>query len=202
MFYRTDENSHGLPRDPFKALVAPRPIGWISTLDRDGNANLAPYSYFNACHTRPPVVMIGAEPHPDGDRGKDTERIIEETGEFVCNLVTYALREAMNQTSAFVDGDEFEHAGLEKAPAELVRPPRVAASPAHLECRYLQSIQMPGTGDTRTGRLVLGQVVGIHIDDSILTDGRVDVGKVRPLARLGYMDYAVIDQVFRMDRPG
>ena len=201
MFYATDQNQHGLPRDPFKALVAPRPIGWISTLDRDGNANLAPYSYFNACHTRPPVVMIGTEAHPDGDRAKDTERIIEQTGDFVCNLVTYELREAMNRSSAFVAGDEFAHAGLEKAPSELVRPPRVLASPVHLECRYLQGIEMPGDGPRRAGRLVLGQVVGIHIDESILTDGRVDVAKVRPLARMGYMDYAVIDQVFRMDRP-
>ncbi len=201
MFYDTESNAHGLPRDPFKALVVPRPIGWISTLDRQGRANLAPYSYFNACGTRPPVVMIGAGAHPDGDKTKDTQRIIEETGEFVCNLATYALREAMNLSSAAVPGDEFEHAGLEKAPSEMVKAPRVAAAPVHLECRHLQSITLPPDEHGVSSAVVLGQVVGIHIDDSILTDGRVDYAKVRPIARLGYMDYAVVDTVFRMDRP-
>lgn len=201
MFYDTESNAHGLPRDPFKALVAPRPIGWISTLDGEGRANLAPYSFFNACSTRPPVVLIGAESHPDGAKAKDTQRIIEETGEFVCNLVTYDLREAMNRSSAFVEGDEFAHAGLEKAPSEMVRPPRVAAAKAHLECRYLQSIAMPPDETGKSATLVLGQVVGIHIDESVLTDGRVDYGKVRPVARLGYMDYCVVDEVFQMARP-
>lgn len=201
MFYDTESNAHGLPRDPFKALVVPRPIGWISTLDRQGRANLAPYSYFNACGTRPPVVMIGAGAHPDGDKYKDTQRIIEETGEFVCNLATYELREVMNLTSAAVPGDEFAHAGLEKAPSEMVKAPRVAASPVHLECRHLQSITLPPDENGVSSSVVLGHVVGIHIDDSILTDGRVDYAKVRPIARLGYMDYAVVDTVFRMDRP-
>lgn len=202
MFYATDENAHGLPHDPFKALVVPRPIGWISTLDANGRANLAPYSFFNACSGRPPVVMIGTEAHPEGPHPKDTQRNIEATGEFVCNLATYDLREAVNRTSAFTEADEFEHAGLEKAPSELVRPPRVAAAPVHLECRYLQSVPLPAGEDGRAATVVLGQVVGIHIDEAVLTDGRVDIAKLRPIARLGYSDYAVIDSVFQMRRPG
>jgi len=203
MFFRTDQ-PHGLPHGPFNALVAPRPIGWISTLSREGVANLAPYSFFNAVAYQPPQVMFAATgSHAEGGF-KDNVRNIADTGEFVINLATWALRREMNLTStpAPRDVDEFEVAGLEKAPSELVSPPRVAASPAHLECRLLQIVELAAPSDDVLNRMIIGEVVGIHIDDSILTDGLVDVAKVRFLARLGYMDYAVVGESFAMERPG
>lgn len=200
MFYEPEKNDHGLPFNPFKALVIPRPIGWISTLGRDGRINLAPYSYFNACSTDPPVVLFGADPRPHPL--KDSQRNVEETGEFVANLATFELREAMNLTSAHVAEDEMALAGLTAAPAVKVRAPRVAESPVHLECRYLQTVPLPPDRTGRAAALVLGQVVGIHIRDDVIENGRVAYDRIRPIARLGYMDYAVVDTVFSMERPG
>lgn len=200
MFYEPEKNDHGLPHNPFKALVIPRPIGWITTLDRDGRINLAPYSYFNACSTTPPVVLFSSEPRPHPL--KDSQRNAEETGEFVINLATWELREAMNVTSASIAADEMALAGLEPAPSIKVRPPRVAASPAHLECRYLQTVFLPAGPDGRAAALVLGQVIGVHIKDEVIEAGRIAYERIRPIARLGYMDYAVVDHVFAMDRPG
>lgn len=200
MFYEPDKNDHGLPFNPFKALVIPRPIGWISTLGRDGRINLAPYSYFNACSTDPPVVLFSADPQPHPL--KDSQRNVEETGEFVANLATFELREAMNLTSAHVAEDEMALAGLTAAPAVKVRAPRVAESPVHLECRYLQTVPLPANRTGRAAALVLGQVVGIHIQDDVVENGRVAYDRIRPIARLGYMDYAVVDTVFSMERPG
>ena len=196
------EQGHGLPRDPFKALVMPRPIGWITTLAPNGQVNLAPYSFFNAVSTNPPIVMFVSEVSGNPDIPvKDTAHNAESTGEFVCNLVTFALREQMNKTSAAVDEDEMRLAGLTPTPSSRVAPPRVGESPVHIECRYLQTIR-PRPDNPDSGPLmVLGEAVCIHIDDSILTDGRVDYQKMRPIARLGYMDYTVVDQIFQMDRP-
>jgi flavin reductase (DIM6/NTAB) family NADH-FMN oxidoreductase RutF len=198
MFYDAVANTHGLKWDPFKAVVAPRPIGWISTLGRNGVVNLAPYSFFNAVSTDPHFVMFSS-----GGR-KDSQRNAEETGEFVCSLATYDLREAMNRTSQHVgpEVDEMALAGLTPAPSKLVAPPRVAESPVAFECRYWRTIDLPGpNGGPGTHAIVLGQVVGVHIDDAVIVGDKVDVTKVKPIARLGYGDYAVIDEVFELSRP-
>lgn len=200
MFYETADH-HGLKRDPFKALVVPRPIGWISTLGASGQANLAPFSFFNAVASDPPVVIFSAGgPHLEGGP-KDTPRNAEATGEFVCNLATWDLREAVNRTSSEVgrEVDEFALAGLTAIASRLVKPPRVKESPVHLECRYLQTVVLPSRG--HDSFVVFGEVVGIHIDDSILTDGLIDWQKFKPIARLGYMDYTVVKDVFTMPRP-
>jgi flavin reductase (DIM6/NTAB) family NADH-FMN oxidoreductase RutF len=198
MFYDAVANTHGLQWDPFKALVAPRPIGWISTLGKNGVVNLAPYSFFNAVSTDPHFVMFSS-----GGR-KDSQRNAEERGEFVCSLATYELRDAMTRTSQHVDPevDEMELAGLTPAPSKLVGPPRVAKSPVAFECKYWRTIDLPGpNGGPGTHAIVFGQVVGIHIADAAITEGRVDVTKLKPIARLGYGDYAVIDEVFELTRP-
>lgn len=197
MFYETDTNNHGLKHNPFKALVAPRPIGWISTVSSDGVVNLAPYSFFNGVSDDPPFVMFSSAGQ------KDSQRNAEETGEFVCSLATYDLREHMNTTSAGVgpEIDEMALAGLTPAPSKLVKPPRVAESPVALECRHFQTIALPAAEGKDGYSVVLGHVVGIHIDESVLDDGLVDMQKLRPIARLGYMDYTVVDTVFSMDRP-
>ncbi|MEM7399193.1 MAG: flavin reductase family protein [Pseudomonadota bacterium] len=195
MFYDAVSNTHGLERDPFMALVSPRPIGWISTLDTNRVVNLAPYSFFNAVSTNPHFVMFSSSGR------KDSLRNAEETGEFVCSLATYDLREAMSRTSKHVDPhvDEMALAGLSPAPSAIVAPPRVAESPVAFECKYWRTIQLPGAdGEPGSHAIVLGQVVGVYIDDEALIDGRVDITKLRPIARLGYRDYAVIDEVFEL----
>jgi flavin reductase (DIM6/NTAB) family NADH-FMN oxidoreductase RutF len=199
VFYSTDENKHGLKHNPFKALVAPRPIGWISTLSGEGVINLAPYSFFNGISDVPPFVMFSSAGH------KDSLRNIEETGEFVCSLATYALKDQMNKTSADVgpEVDEMELAGLTPAASTLVKPPRVAESPVALECTHFKTIPLPSSENTQHEGyiVVIGRVVGIHLDESVITDGLVDMAKLRPIARLGYMDYTVVDNVFSMERP-
>ena len=204
MFYDTRKGDHGLPRNPFKSCVVPRPIGWISTLDPDGRVNLAPYSFFNGVAGEPPMVMFATNGRkPDGGR-KDSVANCEATGEFVANIATWDLREAMNQTSLHVASgvDEAELAGLETLPSSLVKPPRVKASPIHMECLYHQTVDLPSDDPEGRNAIVIGRVIGIHIDDAVLTDGLVDMEKVRPIARLGYMDYTRVDLVFAMKRPG
>lgn len=199
MFYEPKKNDHGLPHGPFKALVAPRPIGWISTLGSDGVANLAPYSFFNGVSDDPPVVMFSSAGI------KDSLSNAEATGEFVCNIVSYALRDAMNASSADVGAgvDEFELAGLQKAACRMVRAPRVADAPAALECRTIKIVDLPGQdGQPNFYRVVFGLVVGIHIADDALVDGLVDAKRLNQLARLGYHDYSAVDKVFSLARPG
>lgn len=206
MFYDTRTGKHGLPRDPFKACVVPRPIGWITTVNEAGVVNLAPYSFFNAVAGDPPVVIFApggrkADGPPDGS--KDSLANAERTGEFVCNVATWDLREEMNLTSAPAPAgvDESQIAGLEMVASELVKPPRVKASPIHLECRYLQTVDLPCDTPGARNAVVFGQVIGVHIDESVLTDGLVDMAKLKPIARLGYMDYCVVEEVFAMQRP-
>jgi flavin reductase (DIM6/NTAB) family NADH-FMN oxidoreductase RutF len=202
MFYETKDNNHGLPRSPFKSCIVPRPIGWISTVSDDGIVNLAPYSFFNGVAEVPPMVIFGTGSRPAGGN-KDSITNIEATGEFVVNIATWELREQMNQSSGTYDPevDEMAVAGLETEPSQLVKPPRVKASPIHLECRHHQTVEMPCLKPGGRNAVVFGQVVGIHIDDAVLTDGLVDMAKVRPIARLGYMDYTRVDMVFTMERP-
>ena len=202
MFYRTDE-PHGLPHNPFNALVTPRPIGWISSVDISGNVNLAPFSFFNAVAYSPPQVMFAASGYHANGGLKDSVRNIQETREFVVNMATWFLREAMNTTSASApkDMDEFDLAGLEKEPSELVAPPRVKASPAHLECRYTQTVELARASDDAANLVVFGEVVGIHINDDILVDGVVDMEKADVIGRLGYMDYVRVNDIFTIQRP-
>ncbi len=199
MFYTTDKNDHGLPHNPFKAIVAPRPIGWICAMSRNGEINLSPYSYFNAVGDRPPVVVFSSEGM------KDAASFVEETGEFVCNFVTYGLREKMNLTSAPLPRGENEmaFAGLTPAPSVLVKPPRVAEAPAALECKLLQIVRLTSlAGERLHNHLVVGQVVGVHIDESFIKDGRFDTLAAKPIMRMGYHDYAVGTEGFTMVRPG
>jgi flavin reductase (DIM6/NTAB) family NADH-FMN oxidoreductase RutF len=197
MFYEP-RRGHGLPHDPIKAIVAPRPIGWISTLDAEGRANLAPYSFFNMVQTRPPMVMFGS----DGLKHSAANAIA--TGEFVFNLVTRDLFDAMNATSgALAEGEsEFTAAGLDPAPCRIVRPPRVATSPASLECRVVQSGELVDIDGRGTGGFyVIGQVVGVHLDEAAMTDGQFDMLKARTVARCGYRDYTEVTTLFSALRP-
>jgi flavin reductase (DIM6/NTAB) family NADH-FMN oxidoreductase RutF len=197
MFYDAVKNDHGFEYDPFKALVAPRPIAWVSSLSASGVANLAPFSYFNAFSQNPHYVAFGIGPV------KDTLRNIEATREFAVNLPTWELRERMNATSAHVapEVDEFELAGLTKAPCRLIGVPRVAESPVALECRLFQVVPLPDDKGNAEDHMVIGRVLGIHIDDRYINDGRVDTAAMRPIARLGYSEYATVTEAWRMRRP-
>ncbi|MTI19374.1 flavin reductase family protein [Rhodobacteraceae bacterium RKSG542] len=198
MFYKTDRH-HGLPYNPFKALVAPRPIGWISTVGADGVLNLAPYSYFNAIGDEPPMVVFSSTGY------KDTVANVKATGEFVCNLVTKDLSDAMNASSAAVPDhvSEFELAGVTPVQSELVSAPRVGEAKAALECKAVKVEQLRDIdGNELNQWLVTGQVVGVYISDDALEDGRVKTAALQPLARLGYMDYSAVDEVFSLKRPG
>jgi len=204
MYYEPGRTPHGLPFSPFKACIVPRPIGWISTTSVDGRDNLAPYSQFQMVSYDPPTVMFSANQNARGER-KDTVRNVEATGEFVWNMATWALRDAVNATSEELaaDGDEFTYAKLEKAPSRLVRPPRVAASPIQFECRLLTTLHLPGNTPVGTVDVVFGTVVAVHIADEFLrADGRIDIERIRPLARMGYHDYTSVEQVFTMTPRG
>jgi len=204
MFYEPVKNNHGLAHDPFKSCVVPRPIGWISTVGADGVHNLAPFSQFQNLTFDPPYVMFAANQTTDGRR-KDSVVNAEQSGEFVYNMATYDLREAMNLSAQQVppEVDEFELAGVTKAPSKLVKPPRVAESPINFECRYHQTIRLPGNSMLGTVDIVIGQVIGIHIkDEFIQPDGKLNILKIRPIARLGYYDYTSIESIFEMIIPG
>ena len=200
MFYKP-EDGHGLPRNPFNAIVTPRPIGWISTRGKDGQDNLAPYSFFNAVAYVPPQVMFASTGvKPDRDGTKDSVTHIRDTGVFCVNIVSEALKDDMNQTSGAWDADvdEFDLANLKKAECETIECPRVAAAPASLECKLTQIVQLPGDANF----VVFGEVTGVHMRDDCLVDGYFDVTRFNPLTRLGYLDYSVIREVFSMKRPG
>lgn len=197
VFYDAIENKHGMKHDPFKALMVPRPIGWVATISNDGIANIAPYSFFNAVAENPHYVVFGSA------GTKDTLKNINENGEFVCSLANYDLRYEMNTTSAAVPHgvDEFELSGLLAAASQSVKPPRVKNAPAAFECKVWKTMELPGKRLPYT--MVIGQVVGIYINDQYVKDGMVDTGAMRPIARLGYMDYGVInpENVFTINRP-
>ena len=198
MFYEPDKRNHGLPGDPFKAIVAPRPIGWISSMDAGGNVNLAPYSFFNGINSRPAMVMFASEGR------KDSVSNIEETGEFVCNLATWELREAMNASSApFPRGvNEMERVGLAPAPSRLVKPPRVEACPCALECKLIRIVTIDDAhGVPADCQVVIGHVLGVHVDERFIVDGKLDTAALRPIARCGYDQYAVVESLFAMTRP-
>ncbi|MFV2001395.1 MAG: flavin reductase family protein [Paracoccaceae bacterium] len=199
MFYRPADG-HGLPHNPFSAIVTPRPIGWISTRGKNGRSNLAPYSFFNAIAYTPPQVMFAStSSKQDRHMSKDTTANIDETGVFCVNIVQYDMRDAMNATSGSYDAqvDEFELAGLGRTACETIDCDRVAGIPAALECRLSQIVDLRGEDNF----LVLGEVTGIFLRDDCLVDGRFDVMRFNPLARLGYRDYAVVEKLFSLTRP-
>ncbi len=199
MFYRP-QDGHGLPHNPFNAIVTPRPIGWISTRDSDGINNLAPYSFFNATAYVPPQVMF-ASTSGKADQGdtKDSVSNIRATGVFCVNIVEYAMRDAMNASSATLpkEVDEFAHTGLAVAECETIACPRVADAPASLECKLSQIVQLEG----QENYLVLGEVTGVHMREDCLVDGRFDVTTFHPLSRLGYRDYTRVTELFELVRP-
>ena len=193
----------GLPYNPFKACVLPRPIAWLSTQSAEGVCNLAPYSFFNAFSDEPPIIGVGIAPDSRGEGIKDTLTNILETEEFVFNLVSWEQRTEMNESSnpAPSHVDEFEAAGLEKLASNFIKPPRVKGAPVHFECKLFKTVVLPNNTDGKHYTLVLGEVIGIHIDEAYLTDGMVDATKMKPLARLGYQDYSVVEDVIQLVRP-
>ncbi|MEM6712263.1 MAG: flavin reductase family protein [Pseudomonadota bacterium] len=200
MFY-TPEDGHGLPFNPFSAIVTPRPIAWISTRGAGGSENLAPYSFFNGVAYDPPQVMFSSTAaKPDRDRGKDTVGNIIDTGVFCVNIVAYAMRDAMNATSESLprEVDEFDHAKIERAECATVACSRVANAPASLECKLVTTVDLPGGANI----VVFGEVTGVHLRDDCIVDGRFDVTTYQPLARLGYRDYARVTELFSLKRPG
>lgn len=218
MFYDSEARGKGagnlpLEFNPFKALVAPRPIGWVSTLTESGLVNLAPYSYFQAVADSPDVVMFSATPElvvqaskpgiSFGSERKHSQTNAAQTGEFVCNIVSYDFAEAMNQTSAHLSAQhsEAEHAGIAMVPGTNVRTPRVAGCPAALECVFLESRPVPSRGGDHRYHMVFGEVVGIHIDEQFISAGRVDTAAMQILTRMGYDEYALIGDTFSMSRP-
>jgi flavin reductase (DIM6/NTAB) family NADH-FMN oxidoreductase RutF len=192
---------HGLPHNPFNAIVTPRPIGWIATRGTDGSENLAPYSFFNAVAYVPPQVMFAStSAKPDRDGTKDSVANIRETGVFCVNIVEYAMRDAMNLTSGPWprEVDEFAKAGIARAECRTIPCSRVANAPANLECRLTQIVQLPGQANF----VVFGEVTGVHLRDDCLKDGEFDVLSFNPLTRMGYRDYSVIREKFALKRPG
>ena len=199
MFYRP-QDGHGLPHNPFKAIITPRPIAWVSTVDTAGNANLAPYSFFNGVADNPPQVMFASTGgKSDQASSKDSVTNIRETGVFCINIVARALTQEMNISTTGYDKvvDEFEQAGLAKADCQSINCPRVAAAPASLECKLDQIIELKGPSNF----MVIGEVTGVHLDDAYLVDGIFDITRYQPLARLGYRDYAAVSEVFTLARP-
>jgi flavin reductase (DIM6/NTAB) family NADH-FMN oxidoreductase RutF len=199
MFYEP-KNGHGLPHNPFNAIITPRPIAWVSTRGPDGSENLAPYSFFNGVSYQPPQLMIASTSgKADREVGKDTVSNIIETGVFCVNIVEFAMREQMNVTAAHFpkEVDEFERAGLTRTSCETIACSRIDGVPASLECRLVDKVSLPGDSNI----VVFGEVIGVHLRDDCLVDGIFDVTRYQPLARLGYRDYARITNLFSINRP-
>jgi flavin reductase (DIM6/NTAB) family NADH-FMN oxidoreductase RutF len=200
MFYKPNFRPESLPHDPFKAIVSPRPIGWISTINEDGSANLAPYSFFNAIGDKPPMVIFSKTGSKLGlEEEKDSVVNIRETGEFAVNFVSFDLTDQMNISSQhFSHGeDEFVLSGLEKGVSKIITAPFVKAAPAAFECKLYKEIKLPGVDQIA----IIGEVKGIHLNEEYIKDGIFDVTLYKPLARLGYRDYAVIDELITLKRP-
>jgi len=205
MFYETQLGltPDGLSHNPFPALVAPRPIAWITTVGHDGCVNVAPFSHFNIASVDPPMVMFAPSDKGPANAPKDTLRNLSERPEFVVNVATWDMREAVNASSAPFDygHSELSHCGLTPVPSALVAPPRIAGAPAALECRVYESIRLPQGRRGRGATVVIGEVVGIYIDDRTIVDGRVDAVRLAQIARLGYLDYCVVTGTFEMQKP-
>ena len=198
MFYNP-EIGHNLPHNPFKAIVSPRPIGWISTIDKEKNVNLAPYSFFNAIADNPPMIMFSVTGQKKNITSKDTLKNIIETKCFVVNVVSKDLLNQMNQTSGNYpkNTDEFILAKLEKTNCVNIDVPRVKKSPASLECTLYKILKLPGVSNN----MVIGKVIGVHINENILKNGIFDILAYDPVARLGYKDYTYVSSKFELKRP-
>ena len=204
MFYETKKNNHGLKYDPFKSCIIPRPIAWITTISNDGIDNCAPYSFFNGVSSDPPMVMFANNGSAiDGSGPRDTFSNIKENQEFVINISTFNTKDKMNKTSARLcrNVSEIEFASLETLDSRLVKPKRLKESPINMECTLYKIIDLPGITEDNYNGILIGKVIGIHINDEYIKDGKVDVKKIKPLARLGYFDYSVIDDFFSIKRP-
>lgn len=205
MFYEPKKNDHGLERNPFKSCTVPRVIGWLSTKNEDGTDNLAPYSQFTNLTFDPPIVIFSSNQNVIGEQ-KTTVKNIERTGQFVYNMVSYDLREAMNRSSIFEipEGykDKFDYAGVTKANSNLIDVARVAESPIQYECKYLHSFRIPGNDTLATVDCIVAEVIGIHVkDEFILPDGKIDICRIKPVARLGYYDFTYVTNSFEMAPP-
>ena len=207
MFFEPKKDNHGLPFNPFKACVVPRPIGWITTLSHTDIINLAPFSISNQLAYDPPFVFFSGSGAIDGvdaePRRKDSVVNAEVTGEFVYNMATYDLRNEVNLSSKHVppDIDELEMCGLSAAPCKLVKCPRVLERPINLECKHHSTLTLPSNSPKGIHHVVIGEVIGMHINAAALTNGKIDWVKIQPLARMGYMDYTHVTEVFTMPGP-
>ena len=203
MYYETDKNNHGLKYNPFKSCIVPRPIAWITTISEKNIHNCAPYSFFNGVAADPPMVMYATNGKQPMGGHKDTITNIRKNKEFVINIVTFDAKDKMNETTAPFNPDESEIdiAKLETLKSNLIAPRRLAISPIHMECKLYKIIDLPSLESNKYNGMVIGRVVGIHIDDKVITAGKVDLNKVKPLSRLGYMDYSFVDNIFEMNRP-
>lgn len=201
MFYEP-KDGHGLRHNPFKAIVTPRPIAWVSSLSEEGIPNLAPFSFFNGVSDVPPIVMFSCAP-PSPSLNKDTRANILATKEFVIHVVAHEMRDAMNVSSGGYppEVDEFETAGLVKAPSRIVTPPRIADAPVAMECIYFTDVPLPGPEGGDGYRVIFGEVVGVHIDDAAIHDGLLDLTAYNPVARLGYHDYSTVFETYSLKRP-
>ncbi len=198
MFYVPENRDSSLKYDPIKAIVGPRPIGWISTLSKNGIANLAPYSFFNAVGGMPPMLMFASEGY------KDSARNAADTGEFVFNYASKHLSQEMNNSSSNAPAgvSEFEHYNIEQAESKIIAPPRVAQAHASMECKVTSVVETNDVEGNLTGAvIIIGQVVGVHIKDEVLRDGRFDVNLAEPISRLGYMDFGLTHDLHEMLRP-
>ena len=201
MFYEVTEKNDWLTH--FKSLIVPRPIGWISSKNNDGQINLAPYSFFNAIATIPPMVVIGPGGYSKSGNNKDTLLNIKNNPEFVCNFVSWDVKDIMNESSYSFDNNEseIEKLNIETEDSTMVSIPRVKLSPAHFECTLFKIIDLPSDSKGNPNHLIIGNIIGINISDKIIKNDRIDIGELKPISRMGYDEYALINTIFSMKRP-
>ena len=201
MFYEVTDKNDWLTH--FKSLIVPRPIGWISSKNNDGQINLAPYSFFNAIATIPPMVVIGPGGYSKSGNNKDTLLNIKNNPEFVCNFVSWDVKDIMNESSYSFDNNEseIEKLNIETENSTMVSIPRVKLSPAHFECTLFKIIDLPSDSKGNPNHLIIGNIIGINISDKIIKNDRIDIGELKPISRMGYDEYALINTIFSMKRP-
>ena len=201
MFYEVTDKNDWLTH--FKSLIVPRPIGWISSKNNNGQINLAPYSFFNAIATNPPMVVIGPGGYSKSGNNKDTLLNIKNNPEFVCNFVCWDVKDIMNESSYSFDNNEseVEKLNIETEDSNMVSIPRVKLSPAHFECTLFKIIDLPSDSRGNPNHLIIGNIIGINISDKIIKNDRIDIGELKPISRMGYDEYALINTIFSMKRP-
>ena len=201
MFYEVTDKNDWLTH--FKSLIVPRPIGWISSKNNEGQINLAPYSFFNAIATIPPMVVIGPGGYSKSGNNKDTLLNIKNNPEFVCNFVSWDVKDIMNESSYSFDNNEseIEKLNIETEDSTMVSIPRVKLSPAHFECTLFKIIDLPSDSKGNPNHLIIGNIIGINISDKIIKNDRIDIGELKPISRMGYDEYALINTIFTMKRP-